>query len=86
MVAEFMDARVGGIIIATAFPGTSRGVKLLLGGDVGWRCGRMVLEWKAGENLFGEVLCLDGQGGGFCSHCVSRVVGKLVRWNGYGHP
>ena len=29
MVAEFMDARVGGIDIATAFPGTSSSVAIV---------------------------------------------------------
>ena len=33
MVAEFMDARVGGIIIATAFPGTSSSVAIVCQGE-----------------------------------------------------
>ena len=29
--------------------------------------------------------CFSGWAeGGFCSHCVSRVVVNLVRWHGYG--
>ena len=75
--------------------GTSRGVKL----PPGWRCwvemleegvGGLiieVIEAKAGETVIGEVLmCISGwAGGGFCSHCVSRVVVNLVRWDGCGH-